>query len=408
MHKSGQVNADEVAKPYEVPALVLGSGITALATMRCLHRAGIPFYCVAPSPGMETYSRYYSPLPVYYPEFVSVQQLPTFLSAIPVQKAVVLACSDHLAQAVAGLAGELKARFPCSQSSLSVLQLFTDKGAFSRVLVENQVPAPKTIVLTNESQIREVGNAAIAGFFLKPRDSQGFFQTYGVKAFQCQTVDEAIARYREISGTGFEVLLQDYIPGPPSSHYYVEGFVDSKGVVRTTFARQRLRMFPRNFGNSSLTRSIPLDEVAEAAEHLHRLFRVVGYRGIYSAEFKKDPRDNVLKVLEVNSRPWWYIGFAANCGINVAEMAYRDSLGLSVTNVNKYTIGRQLVYPYYDYFALKERYPRNFVRRAFEMAKWSCCDFAVFQLGDAVPAWYELLRILPGRKKGRAISIARP
>jgi predicted ATP-grasp superfamily ATP-dependent carboligase len=97
-------------------------------------------------------------------------------------------------------------------------------------------------------------------------------------------------------------------------------------------------------GNSSCSVSIALSEVAEACRGLDRLLAGLGYRGIFRAEFKRDPRDGVDRLLEINARPWWYIGFAAECGFNAAAMAHRDALGLEVPEVTTYRVGRRCVY----------------------------------------------------------------
>jgi D-aspartate ligase len=114
------------------------------------------------------------------------------------------------------------------------------------------------------------------------------------------------------------------------------------------FSRRRLRMFPPDFGNSTYMRSVPVEETIGAVESLERLWRAIGYKGIFSAEFKQDPRDSKFKLLEVNARPWWYIEFALLCGVNVAEMAYRDALEQPYQPVTKYRVGRQAIFMYED------------------------------------------------------------
>ena len=97
--------------------------------------------------------------------------------------------------------------------------------------------------------------------FLKPRDSQAFRRRYGVKALRFRTPSEAIALALEARQTGLELMLQQYIPGPPTRHYMVEGFVDRTGRICARFVRQRLRMFPPDFGDSTYMVSVPLDHV---------------------------------------------------------------------------------------------------------------------------------------------------
>ena len=98
-------------------------------------------------------------------------------------------------------------------------------------------------------------------------------------------------------------------------------------------------MFPTDFGNSTYLISVPLERLSPAMESLERILRAVHYRGIFSAEFKRDHRDGKFKILEINARPWWYIGFAIDSGVNVVEMAYRDALGLPVTTNATYRPG---------------------------------------------------------------------
>ena len=102
-------------------------------------------------------------------------------------------------------------------------------------------------------------------------------------------------------------------------------------------------MHPPDFGNSTHLVSVPLDRVADAVTTIERLLPHVGYRGMFSAEFKHDPRDGRFKLLEVNVRPWVYVEYTTRCGVNVCAMAYRDALGLDVEPVTTYQVGRRLV-----------------------------------------------------------------
>jgi predicted ATP-grasp superfamily ATP-dependent carboligase len=146
-------------------------------------------------------------------------------------------------------------------------------------------------------------------------------------------------------------MLQEYVPGPPASHYFLDGFVDAKGNVRGMLARRRLRMHPPDFGNSTHLESVPLRDVSAALTTLERLLARARYRGIFSAEFKQDARDGRFKVLEVNVRPWVFVEYTARCGVNVCAMAYGDALGLEVQPSASYRIGRRLVYPQDDRIA---------------------------------------------------------
>jgi predicted ATP-grasp superfamily ATP-dependent carboligase len=164
---------------------------------------------------------------------------------------------------------------------------------------------------------------------------------------------EARRRLAEITAAGMTVVLQEYIPGSFTEHYFVDGYVDRGGLIKGLFARRRLRIYPPDFGNSTAMVSIGLDEVSQAVESVRRVLGAVGYQGIFSAEFKRDPRDGLFKLLEVNTRPWWFIDFAVRCGVDVCRMAYDDARGEAVVPAEHYRVGATCVFPYYDFFAMQ-------------------------------------------------------
>jgi predicted ATP-grasp superfamily ATP-dependent carboligase len=237
--------------------------------------------------------------------------------------------------------------------------------------------------------------------FLKPTDSQGFLREFRVKAFKVDTVDEARARYREAALAGLGLLLQEYIPGPPDRHYFIDGFVDRSHHIVGAFARRRLRMHPADFGNSSCLVSLPLEAVADALSSLRSLFSHARYRGVFSAEFKRDDRDGVFKLIEVNCRPWWYVEFAASCGVNVVDFAYRDALGLALPREPLvYRTGVGLVHTYYDYYACRRMRRRGELSLRSWARSWLTSQRAVFRLDDPAPALSKMSSRVRGRLAG--------
>ena len=114
----------------------------------------------------------------------------------------------------------------------------------------------------------EVGDDELGTWFVKPRDSQAFVQRFGVKGFRLTGRDDAETRLAAAAEAGLAVLLQEYVPGPPDTHYFVDGYVALDGRPLAFFARRRLRMYPPDFGNSTYHVSVPLDEVGDAVAHL--------------------------------------------------------------------------------------------------------------------------------------------
>ncbi|MGC2196945.1 MAG: hypothetical protein WA628_19880, partial [Terriglobales bacterium] len=93
-----------------------------------------------------------------------------------------------------------------------------------------------------------------------------------------------------------------------------------------------------------------------------------------------------FKLIEINARPWWYVEFASNCGVDVCTMAYRDALGLPVGAVNDYEVGRRCVFLLNDLRGWRE------LRRSSNASLWSFfqtwlrSDSTPFHWNDPAPA----------------------
>jgi predicted ATP-grasp superfamily ATP-dependent carboligase len=260
------------------------------------------------------------------------------------------------------------------------------------------------------ADLADIPAELFAEAIIKPRDSQRFVAAFGVKAFRVRTRAEAVDRLTMATASGHSVILQEYVPGPATDHYFIDGFIDRDGVVRALFARRRLRMYPLDFGNSTYMMSVPIDEARPAADAIVNLLAGVRYRGIFSAEFKRDARDGGYRLLEVNARPWWYVDFAARCGVDVCSMAYDDALGRPVATVERYKVGRTLIYPYVDLFACLSLRRRGELSLASWAASWLRSMQPILQLRDPMPGLVSFTNVAAGyigRRVRRIFGIRR-
>jgi len=335
----------------EVPVLIFGSGLTALGVLRSFRFAGITAYSVCPQDELPVKSRWYRRPPLNGIGPPAPEDLSAYLESSPLDRAVLVPCSDDWTRAIAELPDKFKDRFPASVACPRVVQIMTDKWLFASMLEVLDIPRPRTLLLHSMEEMAKLDDESYRDMFLKPLDSQEFARQYRVKAFQLKGRAHALeimARLQHNGRDGFPILLQEYIPGPTSHYYLVDGFSDRRNCIRALIARRRLSQYPPHFGNSSRSQTIPLDQVGGAIESLTKMWSTLQYRGIFDAEFKYDARDGRLKILEVNARPWWFVEFATRCGVDLCGMAYADALGLPVEPVETYDVGRCCVHLSYD------------------------------------------------------------
>jgi predicted ATP-grasp superfamily ATP-dependent carboligase len=269
----------------------------------------------------------------------------------------------------------------------------TKKHLFARAAAVHDVPHPRTIEVRGPEDLGELSDRELSASFLKPIDSQAFSRRFGVKGFRVADRAEAGVLLHDAAAAGLCLVLQEFIPAHPSAHIFLDGFVDRDGRIRGLLARQRLRMFPPGLGNSTDSATVPLSDAAPAVDSLRRLFDGLGYRGLFDAEFVRDERDGVFRIIEVNARPWWQLELAAAAGLDLVGMAYDDALGRPVRDGRAYRVGARWVNPIQD---VRSRIVRSGTITGAPRRRdpWLRARHAVFRWNDPIPGFAELARVL--------------
>ncbi|GAA0717951.1 hypothetical protein [Dokdonella soli] len=371
-----------------IPAIVLGHDQTGLGTLRSLHLAGIPTYVACPPGDLATRSRWYRPTPgpVAWNGEVGPQAY-DILRAMPLEEAVLIPGADDAALWLADIPqSELHARFRVSTSSRDSLEILQNKARFGEFLARTGIPHPRTFSIDCSADIDAIPFDELDRVFIKPANSQQFSQVMGAKGIWARNRKEFDEIWLKLDAHGLKVMAQEYIPGSSSDHYFVDGFRDRNGNMTGLFARRRIRIYPPDFGNSSYCQSIPLTEVQGAMESVADLLSELNYRGIFSAEFKRDSRNGKFCILEVNTRAWWYVEFAARCGVNVCRMAFQDANGLPVTAAPRnYASGVGCVSLYGDIKSVLAQPPAARDPRRKILGQWARAHFHVFRFDDPGP-----------------------
>lgn len=109
------------------------------------------------------------------------------------------------------------------------------------------------------------------------------------------------------------VVVQELVPGDGDCQLsYASLWWQGRPV--TSFVAQRTRQYPIDFSyTSTFVETIDSDDVRQAAE---TFLASIGHHGLCEIEFKRDPRNGVLKILDVNPRPWSWFGLADAAGID--------------------------------------------------------------------------------------------
>jgi len=155
---------------------------------------------------------------------------------------------------------------------------------------------------------------------LKPAFSHLGVKALGAKALRC--ADAAELRAALAAAPGIELLLQEYVPGGDDQLYTAGLFAGAGRHV--AFTGRKLKQHPPGLGIARLAEAV--DEPGLVPGGV-ALLAELGYEGIAQVEYKHDERDGSFRLMEVNFRPWTWLGLATACGVNLPLAAHRWALG---------------------------------------------------------------------------------
>lgn len=205
-----------------------------------------------------------------------------------------------------------------------------DKLRLMKFCMKNDIPCPVTNGLdehANFDNIKEIGFPAI----LKPRKGLG---ALGVQ--KVESLEMLKQNFTGIANKYGPLLIQEYIPQEGGTQYQAEAFLDRDSKMKVCMVIEKPRFFPVHGGTSTANVTVHKPEIVRTCK---RLLEGIGWTGAADVDLILDPRDNVVKVLEINPRvtAGIKIGFAA--GIDYADLHVRFALGKHIPSNKDYKLG---------------------------------------------------------------------
>jgi predicted ATP-grasp superfamily ATP-dependent carboligase len=117
----------------------------------------------------------------------------------------------------------------------------------------------------------------------------------------------------------------------------MDGYINSQGKVVGKFFYRKLRQHPPQFGIGRVC--ISMERYPEVERLTEKMLTLTSYRGFFSNEFKLDPRDGQLKLIENNcriSRPGM---LPIACGVNHPWLIYQDLVLNQQSDITEYKVG---------------------------------------------------------------------
>lgn len=329
--------------PLSPPALVIGGGANALSIVRSLGRAGVTTYAINHGNSEVRYSRFTRWLPM--PAGVAKEVWTKFLTGPDsnyLRGSVLLPASDDALEILIEHYDLLAEKFlldlfvPAAQSTM------LNKLATYQAARQVGVATPRFWVATSRSQIESLREELVYPLLIKPFVSHRFEARFGVKFLVVESYQQLCEAWSELDDDDLELMLVEKIPGDDSHLCSYYTYIDERGEHLFQFTKRIVRRFPPGMGIAC--RHVT-DHIPALTEPSTALFRQVGLQGLANVEFKLDPRDGVLKLVECNARFTAANILLDRCGYDLANLVYQRVTGRPTRAFGSYRSGVYLWSP---------------------------------------------------------------
>jgi D-aspartate ligase len=137
-----------------------------------------------------------------------------------------------------------------------------------------------------------------------------------------------------------KIIIQEYIP-QTGKQYKVQSLQDLTGKVKAVGVYEKIRYYPITGGSSTLNVTLKRDDICRLAT---KFMEGIGWYGIGDCDFIEDPRDGVVKLMEINPRFTRSIRILVEAGIDFPDLLLRASKGEELTFQNSYETGFYMRY----------------------------------------------------------------
>ncbi len=315
--------------PPEVPAaVVMNVHITGLAVARSMGRSGIPVVGLdMERGGLGQHSRHLAGLGlVPGPEVDGGAALAEHLLALGPSfpaRPVLMPTNDDWVLALARHRDALEPHYRFPFAAYDVVQRALSKSELYRACAALGIPAPRTWYL-DEVPAADLAAQVPYPCVLKPDDSRAFYRTFGAKVFVVHSPTEFRTRVDDAAGAGLTLVAQEWVGTEPGGFTSVASYLSPGGTARGLFVGRKLEQWPPDFGTSCLADARWDVDLAAAGV---AVLRQLGYHGISEIEFVQDAATGTHLLLDVNTRPWKWIGLPIAAGVDLPLLAYRDAIG---------------------------------------------------------------------------------
>lgn len=224
---------------------------------------------------------------------------------------------------------DLEARYLIPFADPAVIDSVMNKDRLFEIARSVGIAVPETVAVNRpEDRFKARGlrypcvcKPVYASQWRKP----GIWEAVGrQKAVKLDSYVQFEAFYERVVGFDPVVTVQQWVPGEEEDLLIFGSYCNRSSEVVASFTARKRIQIPPLMGTGVIVEAVPIERLREPCAALLNASRFVG---ISEIEFKRDPRDDRIYLIELNPRHWDQHRLGAAAGVNLSQVAYFDAIG---------------------------------------------------------------------------------
>ena len=208
-------------------------------------------------------------------------------------------------------------------------EIALDKGKMLRHAIRTGIDHPKTVCPENLESLDEIVSELEYPVIIKPLSSNG-----GRGIIKVEKKEDLVQAYKLIHKRYPFPIIQEHLG--IGDVYDVALLYNQKSELKASFIMKHVRIFPLEFGPSTVQESVYYPEMLQMAiDYMQGL----NWYGVADLEFMVQKDTGKIKFIEINPKFWNSLHIGVMAGVDFPWLMYRIAIGEDVKEVKTYTTG---------------------------------------------------------------------
>jgi predicted ATP-grasp superfamily ATP-dependent carboligase len=313
---------------HGIPAIVMSLSVNGLGVARSLGRHGVPVIGIArssrDSPG--AHSRFVRRLWRFEGVGDAVVAFLLRRRGICPPGTVLFPITDRSVQSIARHWDEVGGHYRLGLPQPSLVEAIMSKCGFVERAAAMGFPVPQTVFVDGSDDIEQAARRVRYPCIIKPEfQSPRGSPSSALKTARAETPEQLIEACTSLGRVHPRLAIQEWLGGGDGSVHFCLQYYDRHCRPLATFCGRKIRQWPPLHGSTASCE--PVDD-PEMQRMTTQFFTRIGFHGLCSMEYKRDPRTGRLVMIEPTvGRTDWQSAVADINGVAIPYVAYCDLTG---------------------------------------------------------------------------------